>query len=241
MTCRVDNDCFPGHICLEQSCQYGCRYDDDCGPEEFCKNDVCKNPCDSDVNPCGPNAVCSVLERIAHCSCIEGLIPNPTPNIGCIRAPSSECRQNTDCTDGWTCEDSRCRPACTADGSQCLQGERCDEGVCRYACTSDEHCSDDEICDGRSCTIGCRSNSHCSSKLACISGQCRDPCTEPASCGINAICATKDHQPVCTCPLKLAGDPKLVCSRVTTSCGSNQNCPDGFSCYGDTCHPSCRR
>lgn len=241
VTCRLDNDCFLGYICLGNSCQYGCRHDEDCGTDEFCKNNVCQNPCDNDINPCGPNAACSVAERKASCSCLEGLIPNPTPNIGCVRAPSLSCRMHTDCATGLRCEDDRCRPACTTDGSQCLQGERCDSGVCRYACTSDEHCSDEEVCDGRICVTGCRSHSDCSNQLACVSGQCVDPCTEPATCGANALCTTKDHQPECTCPSSLFGDPKVVCRRTMSLCDSNKNCLDGFNCYGGTCHPSCRR
>lgn len=189
----------------------------------------------------GPNAQCSVVERKAACSCVEGLIPNPTPNIGCVRTPSFICRMNSDCSSGWKCEDGRCRPTCTLDGSECLQGERCDSGVCRYACTSDDHCSDHEICDGRICVTGCRSHSQCSYDLACISGQCIDPCTEPAACGANAICLTSDHQPFCECPPSLVGDPKSVCKRLPESCDAKKSCTEGFSCYGDICYPSCRR
>lgn len=230
-----------GHICLENSCQYGCRHDEDCGPDELCKNNFCQNPCANDINPCGPNAQCSVVERKAVCSCIEGLVANPTPNIACVRSPSLTCRMHTDCADGWRCEGDRCRPACTVEGSQCLQGERCDLGVCRYACTSDDHCSDDEVCDGRICVTGCRSHTHCPNDLACISGQCVDPCTEPATCGANALCTTKDHRTVCKCPPSLVGNPKVVCRRTSSPCDQNKNCADGFNCYGDTCHPSCRR
>lgn len=241
MTCRVDNDCFLGHICLSNSCRYGCRQDDDCRQDEICKNNYCKNPCANDIDPCGPNAYCSVVDRKAVCSCSEGLIPNPTPNIGCIRSLSLSCQRHTDCGEGLRCEDNRCRPACTTDGSECLEGERCNSGVCQYACTSDAHCSEDEVCDGRICVTGCRTNSHCPSHLACMAGQCLDPCTEPGTCGANALCVTKDNRPVCTCPQYLEGDPKVVCKRVTTACDIHNNCPDGFSCYGDVCYPSCRR
>jgi hypothetical protein len=237
----VDNDCFLGHICLENSCQYGCRHNEDCGPDEFCNNNFCQNPCGKDINPCGPNAVCAVLGGKALCSCLEDLIPNPTPNIGCVRAPSPICHKHSDCVNGWRCEYDRCRPPCTVEGSECLQGERCDSGVCRYACTSDEHCSDDEVCDGRLCVTGCRSNSHCADNLSCISGQCLDPCTKPATCGANALCTAKEHQPICSCPSSLVGNPKAVCRRVPIPCDTNKNCPEGFSCYGDSCHPSCRR
>lgn len=241
MTCRVDNDCFLGHICLDNSCQYGCRHDDDCGVDEFCKNNYCQNPCNSEISPCGPNAACAVVDKKAYCSCLEGLIANPTPNVGCVRAPTLTCRIHTDCPNYWRCEDDHCRPTCTVDGAQCLQGERCESGVCRYACTSDDHCTDDEICDGRLCVTGCRSDSQCPDHLSCIFGQCLDSCSKPGTCGANALCVTKDHKPLCSCPSLLSGDPNIVCKRVTSACDSNKNCADGFTCYGDTCHPSCRR
>lgn len=240
MTCRLDNDCFLGHICLSNSCRYGCRHDDDCREDEICRNNYCKNPCASDVSPCGPNAVCSVVNRKAICSCLDGLIANPTPNIGCVRTPALSCRIQADCATGWRCEENRCRPSCNSENFECLEGERCNAGLCRYACTSDENCSDDEVCDGRFCVLGCRSDSDCLSNFACLSGQCTDPCTKPGTCGANALCRVVEHRPICTCPQNLVGDPKYVCKRIATNCESDSNCPDGFSCYGDTCYPSCR-
>ena len=241
MTCQVDNDCFLGHICLSNSCKYGCRQDDDCRQEEVCHNNYCKNPCANDTNPCGPNAYCSVVDKKVLCSCAEGLIPNPTPNIGCVRASIFSCRIHSDCLSGWSCEDNKCKPMCSIDGKECIEGERCNLGVCRYACTSDDHCSDDEVCDGRVCVTGCRTDSHCLNNLACISGQCIDPCIEPGICGANALCTAINHRPICTCPPYLVGEPKVVCKRVTTACDKNKNCADGFNCYGDMCYPSCRR
>lgn len=79
VTCRVDHDCFLGHICLHNMCIFGCHSDEDCSASETCRDNRCTNPCHS--SPCGPNAVCAVTNHRATCSCRLGLVPNPTAQV----------------------------------------------------------------------------------------------------------------------------------------------------------------
>ena len=44
MTCRVDSDCFLGHVCLNKMCIVGCRANSDCPESNTCINNRCK-PC----------------------------------------------------------------------------------------------------------------------------------------------------------------------------------------------------
>ena len=38
VTCRVDNDCFLGHVCLNKMCIVGCRANTDCPESNTCIN-----------------------------------------------------------------------------------------------------------------------------------------------------------------------------------------------------------
>lgn len=79
VTCRVDHDCFLGHICLHNMCIFGCHSDEDCSASETCRDNRCTNPCA--FNPCGPNSVCAITNHRATCSCRQGLVPNPSAQV----------------------------------------------------------------------------------------------------------------------------------------------------------------
>ena len=61
VTCRVDNDCFLGHVCLNKMCIVGCRANSDCPESNTCINNRCTDPCRGDS--CGPNANCQVSTK----------------------------------------------------------------------------------------------------------------------------------------------------------------------------------
>lgn len=94
MTCRVDHDCFLGHICLHNMCIFGCHSDEDCSASETCRDNRCSNPCQN--SPCGPNAVCNVNSHRATCSCRPGLVPNPTAQVQYISLTGLICKLNPD-------------------------------------------------------------------------------------------------------------------------------------------------
>ena len=94
LTCRVDNDCFLGHVCLNKMCLVGCREQTDCPSSQSCIANQCVDPCS--VATCGPNAQCQALDRQAFCSCEKGFIPNPNPAVSCIPEPI-RCQTNKQC------------------------------------------------------------------------------------------------------------------------------------------------
>lgn len=172
VTCRVDNDCFLGHICLQNLCMYGCRSDDDCSASESCRNNKCINPCTDSL--CGPNAMCTVTNQRAVCSCKEGLVPAPSASVACVRAPPLECNTNRDCIvngEGMVCLDGLCRPVC-GNSAGCLSNERCDAGVCTPVCHRDDDCRSGELCQGFICVQGCRSDAACPADKACVNSKC---------------------------------------------------------------------
>jgi len=172
VTCRVDNDCFLGHICLNNMCIFGCKSNEDCGSVESCRDNVCTNPCLA--MPCGPNAVCTVANQRAMCSCRVGFVPNPTAKVACVRTPAEPCNENRECPAGYSCRDDSCQPVCTSDAT-CHGNEKCDvsASVCKPLCRKDDDCRSGEICDGLVCNVGCRSDNDCPSDKSCIDGKCR--------------------------------------------------------------------
>ena len=209
VTCRVDNDCFLGHVCLNKMCIVGCRQNSDCPESNACINNRCTDPC---AAACGPNAKCQVVNHRAQCSCPQGYIPNPTSMVACVKQPQI-CSSNAQCPDRQVCDGKFCKDVCFND-KNCGKNEVCDNGLCKAMCRVDDDCNSQEICRGVTCVLGCRSSSTCPQDQACINNQCTDPCSAGvASCGSNAVCAVVSHQAQCSCPPGLTGDPLSACNR----------------------------
>ncbi|KAJ8936988.1 hypothetical protein NQ314_012070 [Rhamnusium bicolor] len=239
LTCRVDNDCFLGHICFNNMCFYGCHGDEDCTSSESCRNNKCVNPCEE--NPCGPNALCTVSNHRATCSCGKGFVPNPSAKVACVRAPAQPCKENRECPTGNACIDQFCRLVCSSDVG-CLSNERCDisSGVCKPICRRDNDCRNDEICESLTCIIGCRSDSSCSAEKSCVNNKCIDLCSFPTACGTNANCTVINHQKQCGCPIPLIGNPLETCKYPLKACYADKECIKGQACYGGICQGMCR-
>lgn len=156
-------------------CLFGCHSDEDCSASEACRDNKCANPCLA--VPCGPNAVCSVSNQRASCSCRSGFVPNPTAQIACVRAPALPCSENRDCKVGDTCVDRECHQVCGSDAG-CLVNERCDPiiGVCKPLCQSDNDCRNGEVCENLMCISGCRSDTSCPVDKACVNSKCIGEC-----------------------------------------------------------------
>lgn len=239
LTCRVDNDCFLGHICINHMCLFGCQGDEDCTDSESCRNNKCINPCTA--APCGPNALCTVSNHRASCSCGPGLVPSPTAKIACVRAPALPCTENRECKVGDICIENSCRTTCSSDQG-CLSNERCDtaNGVCKNLCRKDDDCERGDICDNLVCTKGCRSNSGCDSDEACVNSKCVNVCESPTACGSNAECSVVNHQKLCSCPSPLVGNPMESCRYPVKACYDDTECENGRVCYGGVCENMCR-
>ena len=236
VTCRVDNDCFLSHICLNNMCVIGCRSNDDCSGGESCIGQHCTNPCQT--QSCGPNSVCNVVNHQPQCSCPTGLIANPTPFVGCVREPVI-CTTNRECGNGLLCDSGTCRPICSTY-ENCISNEICDKGLCKPICRKDGDCRSGEICEGLTCIAGCRGDSACLANQACVNNKCIDPCASPIACGSNTQCAVKNHQVTCRCMDGLIGDARVSCKAPQLPCSSQNTCPAGSSCVELFCRASCR-
>ena len=237
VTCRVDNDCFLGHICLSNTCLIGCRANEDCASSEACINNMCKSPCEKD-SVCGPNAECSVVNYRAQCTCPSGFIPNPSANVACVREPRP-CYLNSDCIDGFSCVGGTCLAICSSS-SNCLANEMCgDDSTCKSVCRRDDDCRSGEICENLMCLVGCRADNECPDDQSCVNNQCQDPCANPTVCGNNAVCSVDLHQVVCKCEDGLEGDPFVNCRAKITRCDSNLQCPRSTICFAETCRAEC--
>ena len=65
-----------------------CKTDGDCGDSLACVWDdlgytKCVNPCDG--AKCGTNTVCEVVNRKAHCRCLDKHVGNPNQALGCTK------------------------------------------------------------------------------------------------------------------------------------------------------------
>ena len=67
---RLDDDCNSEEICQGVTCKLGCRSSATCSENQACINNKCTDPCAS--KPCGANALCSVGNHQALCSCPAG-------------------------------------------------------------------------------------------------------------------------------------------------------------------------
>ena len=130
VTCRVDNDCFLGHVCLNKMCLVGCREPTDCPSTLSCIANQCRSPCES--ASCGPNAQCQAIEGKAFCTCNKGYSPNPSAVVGCSREPIS-CVSNKQCPNNFQCDKDFCRPVCSVD-KDCPAHELCVGSLCQEIC-----------------------------------------------------------------------------------------------------------
>lgn len=226
--CRGPNECPNGNS--------------DCPPTAVCELNsqgslMCQNPCER-RNACGPNALCSVLNRQHICTCPDGFAGNPKDSRrGCVRIPAV-CQTESDCHSGMICDFGKCRPPCFAD-KDCAVNERCSENRCLLRCSTDQECLTGEICKNSICQIGCRNDNECSYKESCILNSCKDMCDTPTTCGANALCTMVAHHPVCSCPQGFSGNPKAGCNRLMRMCLSPIDCLEGHICIDGRCKLEC--
>lgn len=200
------------------------------------------NPCLP--SPCGPNSQCRDIGGNPSCSCLPNYFGNP-PNCRPECTINSECSSdlaciNERCKDPCPgscgiqaiCEVRNHNPSCSCpqgyDGdafvscipkplpkpeikdpcypNPCGPNARCDNGIC----TCYPEYQGDPY---RECRPECLLNTDCPRDKACINQKCKDPC--PGICGQNAECSVFNHYPSCACIEGYAGDPFVICTKIT--------------------------
>ncbi|KAK3931322.1 Fibrillin-1, partial [Frankliniella fusca] len=213
------------------------RGDADCPAQAVCQAGRCVNPCES---ACGPNALCTVINRKPVCSCPARFDPVAAgPASGCVRAVSG-CVSDADCL-GDACVNGQCRAVCRR-AEDCSAGERCVQKTCVLPCAGHSQCAQGQACVAGVCALGCRSNRDCPSQHACVNNKCQDPCSQEGVCGPNALCSCRDHATVCSCPDGFQGapTPQQGCVRVPARCGgASAYCPSAHSCVNNLCRLPC--
>lgn len=218
----------------EGNCPNG---DSDCPIQSVCQSGKCINPCDH--TRCGPNALCSVENRKAICSCPQRFIPSPQGvQGGCLRI-STSCTNDFDC-ENEACFNGQCKPVCRSN-DDCVQGEKCLHNMCMVLCADHSQCRNDQACVNGICIIGCRSNKDCSTSYACINNTCQNPCNSKEVCGPNALCSVVEHQTICRCPDGFEGNPtpEEGCVRYPITCLSTNECPSAHMCIANKCNLPC--
>ncbi len=107
----------------------------------------------------------------------------------CVNRKCAQCRQTSDCKEGFSCEAGKCSPIAgfCRNKTQCAAGEECIANRCRP----------------------CANDGECPSGLRCLKGQCAKPqcfkdddCAQDQDC-VNGLCVSSKKQPVAgpPCPL----------------------------------------
>lgn len=74
--------CIENYVGMPPNCRPECTINPECSNKRACINQKCKDPC---PGSCGSNAVCSVVNHNALCTCLPGYIGDPFQ--ACILQP----------------------------------------------------------------------------------------------------------------------------------------------------------
>uniref|UniRef100_A0A6E8W1C0 Dumpy n=1 Tax=Anopheles coluzzii TaxID=1518534 RepID=A0A6E8W1C0_ANOCL len=204
-----------------------CTTDSECSEQEACINRQCRDPCS-----CGSNAICTIKNHRAVCSCEDGYEGNP--NVAC-RAIG--CRVDSECETSKACVNGNCVNPCL-DHNPCGIGAECfgraNRAECR--CLSGYRGNPLVQCN----VVECRSNNDCPDDKQCRNAQCVNPCIYENSCSPRAECRAQNHLVVCRCPVGLVGNPYVDCRpEVVPECQYDTDCPGHLACIDNKCTEPC--
>lgn len=162
-----------------------------------------------DPSPCGNNALCTVHDGAARCTCIPPYIGNAY--IGC----KPECLVNSDCSSDLSCLNQHCRNPCL--------------GVCgnNAQCEVINHIP---IC---SCLQGYIGDPFQACKVDIV-GPKENPCS-PSLCGPYSVCRVVNDRAVCSCSPGFYGVPPMC----RPECVVNSECPQHLACIEQKCSDPC--
>lgn len=250
--CTSHSQCPLDQACRDGTCTIGCRSNKECAANEVCYNNKCQNPCQT-AGVCGPNALCDFKNHITLCRCPAGFEPNPTPEQGCVRVPSS-CTATSQCPPGHMCIANQCNVPCT-DNLSCAVGERCADSMCAKVCYTNNNCLPGEICnDQGTCTPGCSVDGDCPATQVCVNDKCKcgngfiaspfgcmdiDECTQNP-CHPTAKCENIPGSFRCACPGQTVGNPfaEPGCE-LAGQCKKNSDCGNSLACIQHKCTEPC--
>lgn len=192
--CQTTTDCAATLVCgADGNCRDFCQSDAECIGSQVCTKGVCAEPKELDASGSLPQVL-----------------------------PFTNCRLNSDCSDGLRCAGGSCIPECVGD-RDCLPGEACDAGACRVVTVPE--CQRDGDCQPEGAT--------------CVSKQCRCDCHTDVDCAVGESCdACICHAPPapeCTGPSDCAVGQQCVDGECACACVEDRDCPSGQLCDGCAC------
>lgn len=198
-----------------RGCRPECIVSTDCPRDKACIRSKCLDPC---PNTCGPNTLCTVVNHVPMCTCIEGYDGNAF--IGCNKLPGSSVFNTPfiDFTEHFISEipQTPCLPSPCGPNSQCRQING--QAVCS--------CVPGFVGSPPTCRPECIISAECNQNRACVNQKCIDPC--PGTCGIGANCQVVNHNPICSCPVQYTGDPFTRCQLIRKTLSFKENVISDF-------------
>lgn len=79
--------CLPNYVGRSPNCRPECTTNSECANNLACKNEKCINPCSG---LCGSNAICTVVNHNAICTCLPGYIGDALTSCQLPPPPSKE-------------------------------------------------------------------------------------------------------------------------------------------------------
>ena len=150
-------------------CHVECESDAQCGT----------GVCNTEVGRCECTDRCFIDNQCEWGSCVSGVCTNGWTDVGCARALSGECNEDSDCSGHGTCGDGTC--VC----DQGYIGGRCEKQLAGTgeACTYSSDCKDsivNDVCVENVCQeFGNECRTHDDCKVTCRGGLCTFPTIPP--------------------------------------------------------------
>ena len=276
-SCQSDDECPPGRYCGDTgTCVEPCVDDSNCADDEICEDGACEDApplCSSDgecemgdycvggycLPPCPPdgNDGCSGNDDVDGC--------DAEACCGGYHGESPPCVRDSQCEDGYICDDGVCEPPDTPCDVSCPDGEVCIDGTCEppgNPCSEDSECNGGEVCVDGHCHEGeppcegedcppCTWDADCPGGELCLDGTCHPaeppvPCDNNGDCPANQVCEGGycDGKETCDddadCPNGSACDDTVdlcVPEHPPIPCDGSGDCPSGDTCENGTCTP----
>lgn len=226
--------CLPNYIGQSPNCRPECIFNPECPSNLACINERCRDPC---PGSCGVNAVCSVINHNAICTCIIGYEGSPT--VQCNIVPQSKIFLrmfffNFKINSFQSLATARTSVPTPCTPSPCGPNAECRESNGAGACYCYPSYEGNPFDQQSGCRRECELNEDCLSNLACVRNKCIDPCV--GTCGSDALCEVNKHIPLCQCPEGYSGDPFFLCKQdpitpapwinpcAPSPCGPNSQC-----------------
>ena len=181
--------------------------------------------------------------------------------LSCAFESDSVCDNSTDCTLDSVCRDGTCASVACFGSTDCGWSEHCEAGVCVVGCERDGDCMAGGLCQDGECVESTCQNTQidCAFGQYCLQGECIDselPVCERCDysewqqgMADNRECVTYRffQEQTCSWPDAIGCEVEMSCFPGSSDegpgicvelfafsyCQSDDDCPQGFSCWLD--------